>query len=939
MKSNSFLRFLPLITRLSYLVICLVLVISTIQPELAVTAHTSFPSDINNNNYQVSGIANLWVDAASGNDGNDGLTPATAFRTIQKAADVAMPGNTVHILPGIYRESVRPRQSGSDVEPIVYRAESGPGSVIVRGSEPSSGFVWTPMTANTIGLPPGVDPTNIYFTDLSSLNLNGTPRFIVELDGNGQVVARMPLAREPDWNVVTDWKYQEYWWTADGGAYKETCDPTINHDCDQASRSTNQLTDQTNDTNPVGVEPGNLTTLGDLTGATLVAIDTVEGHYVYRRTITAHNIAAGTITVDNPCEFDSETGNPGLGWGSKYYVEGKPNLLDSPGEWWYDAITKRLYLLPRTPGNPASQNIEISQYGNGFDLHNRSYITLDGLSFEFFNENAINQVNWITDKSFGNTLRNLNLQYSNIGVNIMQGVSANEAQGNITNGFTLEDSEIANMDTLGVNLSQNWDGGSNPDLFTHSGVQNTTIRNNNFHDLGFRSDNDTAIGLGFLFADKLRFEGNYVHNIAHNGVQFSMSVIQSPKEYGFDPSEIKTGDILVKDNIFEKTCLLGSDCGGLKIWGSPPDNHVFRNFLIFGNIFRNNFGWSYISEMRQRWMGGVGSEVRGMGGFGLFLDYASGIHAYRNIAYNNAFAGYSIYEHWSDGDFVFVNNIAANSVYGMALGIEKKSPHDPVNTEIINNMFINNEGFGLYLNNVDSTFTNTTIDSNLYFNNGWQGGMWEAGVMVIQEGSSWNQYQTIARVQAYTPWEDHGLEDNPIFWEYNPADHELHDGSWPDFHLTSASGNAIDRGTTTLPASLSALLNEFGVPDFRFGSAFDIGRYEAGFLILATPTVSGVNPGNTVNYSLSLFPSDIPYSVNLSYANPSPDNLTLDLSTLEISGTQISSFTATDNHQAPVLPGEFFSIPITGVGGGFTNTTDLGLMVGGNQISLPLIGR
>src|SRR5512143_3476581 len=52
--------------------------------------------------------SDLWVDAASGNDSNDGLTHAAAFRSIQRAANIAGPGTTVHILPGIYRETVQP---------------------------------------------------------------------------------------------------------------------------------------------------------------------------------------------------------------------------------------------------------------------------------------------------------------------------------------------------------------------------------------------------------------------------------------------------------------------------------------------------------------------------------------------------------------------------------------------------------------------------------------------------------------------------------------------------------------------------------------------------------------------------------------------------------------------------------------------------------------
>ncbi len=508
-----------------------------------------------------------YVDANNGNDANSGLSPSKAFKTIQKAANVVSSGALVHILPGVYRESIRPSSSGTSNAPITYRAENGPDTVIIRGSTSSSSLIWTQLTENTIGLPPSVDPHNVYYADITSWNIGSTPRFVVELNGNGQVEARLPLAREPDWNVVTEWKYPEYWWTADGGSNPAGCNPATdpNPACDFASRSATQLTDRTNDNDPPGVEMGNLTTLGNLTGGTLVAIDTVEGHYAYRATIIGQDVAAGRITVDPPCEFDTSVGSHGLGWGSKYYIEGKPYLLDTPGEWWYDITSKRLYLWPRTSGNPASMNIEISRRDLGIDLSNRSYINIEGIALDFFNNSAIYILNYPNDKSYGIILRNLDMQYANYGLNIAMGTYASTPIDNVIDGFTLLDSEIAYIDSQGLRMTDWWEDNADPNLFTHSGVLNTSIIGNEFHHLGFRSDYST--GLSFLFPNKLRFERNWVHDIAHNGVQFSNSVIQSTKEYGFEPNEIKIGDILVQDNIFERTCQLVSACAGIKIWG------------------------------------------------------------------------------------------------------------------------------------------------------------------------------------------------------------------------------------------------------------------------------------------------------------------------------------------------------------------------------------
>lgn len=868
----------------------------------------------------------LWVDAVNGDDANDGRTADTSFRTIQKAADLAEPGTTVHILPGVYRETVQPAMSGSATEPILYVAENGPDTVVIRGSEPTSSLNWTQLTNNTIGLPSRVDPSNIYYADLSTWEIDAPPRFVVQLDDLGHVASRLPLAREPDWQVTTEWKYHEFWWAADGGWDVAGCDPPTDpdpEDCDLPWRSSTQLTDRTNDSDPPGVEPGNLTTLGNLTGAVLVVMDCGSGHYVYRRTINVHEITAGRVTVDSVSKD--------LGWGSKYYVEGKPRLLDNPGEWWYDVSTDRLYLWPPIPNNPAMLNIEISQRDNGFILTDRSYITLDNLSLEFFNASAIRQYNNGSKKSYDNIVRRTTIRYADYGILLFQG--ADGPAENITDGFTIENSEIAYIDTNAIYTNYWWEDQSAADSFTHAGVINTVIRNNELHHIGFHTG---GVGASFWKVDKMHFENNYVHHVAHNGIQFSKSVIQSSKEYGFSPDEIKTGTILIKDNVFEKACQVVDDCGALKIWGDPPDNHVFRDMLITGNIFRDTFGWTYIADKRGDWTYG---SVRGMGGFGLYVDMASGIHVYRNIAYNNAQSGFRLVGVWRDGKIVYYNNVVANSLYGFYFGGGKYDTHGSVNTQVDNNIIVNNEGYGIAQEDADGLYANMTFDHNLYYGNGWGSDIWKPGAMAIYRGPSPNEYyQTLAEIQANTPWEDHGVAGDPRFWSYNLDDHDPYDGSWPDFHLTANSTNAIDRGTDSLPTSLTTLLTFFGIDDSRLGTTFDIGRYEKeGFAVMIVPPRQVVNPGGIAHYTLSLHPPDLPYTVSLTATSPSPD-LILQLEPKILSLSAQATLAVTDTHTgSSLLPGLWYNLTITGTDDSFSYTTIVGLLVGGRRLYLPVI--
>ena len=89
----------------------------------------------------------------NGSDQNSG-TKEYPFLTIQKAANVAAPSDTVTVQEGVYREWVKPRQKGLDSKRrITYQAAEGE-KVVIKGSEPisnwvrTSGNVWKAIVPN-----------------------------------------------------------------------------------------------------------------------------------------------------------------------------------------------------------------------------------------------------------------------------------------------------------------------------------------------------------------------------------------------------------------------------------------------------------------------------------------------------------------------------------------------------------------------------------------------------------------------------------------------------------------------------------------------------------------------------------------------------------------------------------------------------------------------
>ncbi len=92
--------------------------------------------------------------ALAGDDAQDGSS-AAPLRTLQRAADLAQPGDTVTVHAGVYRERVNPPRGGtSDANRIVYRAAPGEtveirGSEVLKGWEKVQGDTWKASLPNT----------------------------------------------------------------------------------------------------------------------------------------------------------------------------------------------------------------------------------------------------------------------------------------------------------------------------------------------------------------------------------------------------------------------------------------------------------------------------------------------------------------------------------------------------------------------------------------------------------------------------------------------------------------------------------------------------------------------------------------------------------------------------------------------------------------------
>ena len=88
----------------------------------------------------VEAQAREFIVSVKGNNSNPG-TPKLPLRTIQRAADLAQPGDTIIVRAGIYRERVDPPRGGtSNSKRIVYEAAPGE-KVVITGLDRITNWV------------------------------------------------------------------------------------------------------------------------------------------------------------------------------------------------------------------------------------------------------------------------------------------------------------------------------------------------------------------------------------------------------------------------------------------------------------------------------------------------------------------------------------------------------------------------------------------------------------------------------------------------------------------------------------------------------------------------------------------------------------------------------------------------------------------------------
>lgn len=547
-----------------------------------------------------------------GNDANPG-TKAQPVKSIMNAYRRIRIGGTIRLQSGMYRESVsllpKPFFWGSIT--IEGPSDSEPPAVI-SGSESSRTTTWTRCTTESC---PMINPAVISHVYVGRWSQDKNPSIITQITADG-TVHTLPVARTPNISITDPDKWHENWWAAD-----------------TSNASSHTLTDTQS---RAGLQPGNLTTLGSVVGADAVMIDGNRrcGGFMYVRRITQNDQAQGTITFDQPVGASTYgIQENGIGPYVKYYLKNKPTFLDSPGEWYFDVPSTRLYVWPLQDDSPSTTTIEIGVRDTGIGIHT-SNIRLRHLTVAGINDVSDSPNEKTGAIVIGNDTTNIhNISLAHISLqNAGTGIAIGTAgQTSITSVYVdrLTIQDIAESAVLGVGTES-----------TPSNIRGVRITNSVFRHAGSEI-NSPAISLTRVW--DVLLSGNRISDSSDIGIFV--------KSYETNPGSVR--NITVSGNDIRHVCQNASDCAAVKFFGGN-----FTGTEISGNTLTDNLGWSYCNEMSNHIVSSAA---------GIFISNASGITVEGNVSARNAIGILAYPRQFLTMNNIFRHNRIQNARTGIRL--------------------------------------------------------------------------------------------------------------------------------------------------------------------------------------------------------------------------------------------------------------------------------
>jgi len=433
----------------------------------------------------------------------------------------------------------------------------------------------------------------------------------------------------------------------------------------------------------VGIAPGDVKPVKDLADADCVMMCRwTESHLP----LTGIDAEKGVLSFGKRSVFTLEKTDP-------YWLEGAPEWLNAPGEWWADRKAGKLYYVPR-PGESADGLDVIAPMFDkvvqfvakpeaGESVANLAFENLGFSHAEWYFPKDFNAGWYKPDVAgFPQAAVGVGAAVSGVGV---QHTAFRNCRFVHVGGYALELSRGCSDNTIdGCEMGDLGAGGLKLGETvvrrkTEEQTGNTTLSNCHIHDGGRMFPSAVAVWLGHSAGNQLRY--NDIHDFYYTG--FSIGWTWGYKE------------TIVRDNVIEFNHVhhLGrlangdgpilSDMGGIYSLGAQA------NSFVRSNIFHDIAGIKY-------------------GGWGIYTDEGSGgITVEHNLVYNTTHGGF--HQHYGKEN-VIRGNVFANA---RDFQIQRTRPEEHLSYTFTNNVVYTSTQPQMFGGNLDKL--GVAFDNNLYF--------------------------------------------------------------------------------------------------------------------------------------------------------------------------------------------------------------------------------
>lgn len=552
-----------------------------------------------------------YLSSSSGNDANDGLSEATAWQTLEKLNSVKMADNSTVLFKrgDTFRGEVSLIKAPKGITFSAYGTGDNPilaGSLEVKN--------WVPTTHSALS-------TTIYEADVSALPLTEDGIYHLFVNDELMVIARYPNVKSPA---------ERNWLNIDSSAGKNTL-------VDSALVAYGKQD-------------------GYWTGATLRVRS--NSWYYNARQITGYSATEGKITFKNTGGADSDL-TLLADWG--YFLDGKLEELDNPGEWFYDSVAKKVYLYPPAGTDPNKSLVEVSTYDIGLSVfQGESNAVVENLAFKHFITKCLS-----LHTSDNITVRNNFFNYCNAGISTY-----------VANDFLLSNNTITNSLTMGIGLT----GKSGTSVGNSVLEKNKIINTGMFAIYGRRWEGpDQGIGIKISSGKGYQLRQNTIENTCYTGI------------------EMLEGENVLENNVIRKSLMILNDGGAITLRSGKN--------IIRGNLILDSYG--NVDESNGRARAGADAGFHSSYGMGIFFYSAMN----DNVIENNTIAN-----NRDRGVFVDSSNntiIRNNVIYNNRVQVELlgKNSGNRVEGNIMYALTPKQQGV-----NLTNETTNPTFSGNYYCN-------------------------------------------------------------------------------------------------------------------------------------------------------------------------------------------------------------------------------